>query len=295
MRKTFIHYLVPTLLIILTGCSFPLFEAPTATPTFFPATTFTPTIPATPTQTATPLPTSTPEPTLTPTWIYTAKGQVIVPILLYHKVLDGGGPNDNCYCVSTSAFMEQMQWLYDHGYTTIPVSRLVDVILNGGELPARPVAITFDDGMMDIYTTSYPIMRQFGFIGTLFLVAGWSNGQGIVPNTGIQEMIANGWEIGDHSMTHFDLSSDYSQLRYQMFDSKQVLQDTFGVPVDTIAYPFGVLNSSVVDKAIAYGYKAGLALGRGYTQNINKIFELTREEVRLSYDMSQFIALLPWQ
>jgi hypothetical protein len=51
----------------------------------------------------------------------------------------------------------------------------------------------------------------------------------------------------------------------------------------------------VVKKVSAYGYKAAFALGRGYIQSANEIFDLTREEVRESYDMSQFIALLPWQ
>jgi peptidoglycan/xylan/chitin deacetylase (PgdA/CDA1 family) len=293
MRKTFIHCFVPILLILLAGCNLPIFATPTATPTL----TSTPTsIPPTPTQTVTPSPTSTPELTLTPTWIYTPKGEAIVPVLLYHHVLpDDKATKDTCYCVSITNFQMQMNWLSEHGYTAIPVTRLVDVLKAGGELPARPVAITFDDGMQDIYTTAFPIMQSHGFSGTLFLIAGWINGQGIMTTAEIQEMIASGWEIGDHSMTHFDLTSDYGQIRYQLFESRNVLKEMFGVPVNTVAYPFGMLNPGVVDKTIAYGYTAGFGLGRGYTQSAGQLFNLTREEVRQSYDMSQFIALLPWQ
>jgi peptidoglycan/xylan/chitin deacetylase (PgdA/CDA1 family) len=111
----------------------------------------------------------------------------------------------------------------------------------------------------------------------------------------VQEMIANGWEIGSHSMSHIDLTSNYGQLRDQLFDSKNKLEEMFGVPVNTLAYPFGNFNSNVVDKTEAYGYKAAFALGRGYLQSANQIFDLIREEVRESYDMSQFVALLPWQ
>ncbi len=296
MRKTFIRSLVPVLLLLLTGCNFPLVQTPTPTITSAPTSTPTATSTATPTQTATPLPTFTPGPTQTPTWIYTAKGEAIVPVLLYHHVVpDDKATKDTCYCVSITNFQAQMSWLSEHGYTGIPVTRLVDVLQNGGELPARPVAITFDDGMQDIYTTAFPVLQQHGFSGTLFLIAGWINGEGVMSTAEIQEMIANGWEIGDHSMTHFDLTSDYSQIRYQLFDSRNLLKDMFGVPVNTVAYPFGLLNPNVVDKAIAYGFKAGFGLGRGYDQFSSQIFDLIREEVRESYDMSQFIALLPWQ
>jgi len=296
MRKISIHCLVLTLLILLTGCNLPLLQEPT--PTFTPAPSRTPTATstATPTQTATPLPTFTPEPTLTPTWIYNKKGDAMIPVLLYHHIVpDEKATKDTCYCVSITNFQSQMSWLSEHGYTGIPVTQLVNVLQNGGELPPRPVAITFDDGMQDIYTTAFPIMQHYGFSGTLFLIAAWINGEGVMNTAEIQEMISGGWEIGSHSMTHFDLTSDYSQLRYQLFDSKNKLEKMFGVPVNTVAYPFGSFNSNVVDKTMAYGYKAAFGLGRGYLQSASQIFNLTREEVRESYDMSQFIALLPGQ
>jgi hypothetical protein len=62
-----------------------------------------------------------------------------------------------------------------------------------------------------------------------------------------------------------------------------------------VAYPFGMLDPTVVDKTIAYGYKAGMGLGRGYDQSASQIFNLIREEVRATYDLNTFISLLPWQ
>jgi len=272
-----------------------VFATHTPTPTLTPFPTNTPSATVTPTQTETPSPTLTPEPTLTPTWLNNPKGQATVPVLLYHHVVpDDQATKDTCYCVSTTNFQAQMSWLSEHGYTGIPVTQLVEVLQNGGQLPPHPVAITFDDGMLDIYTTAFPIMQHYGFSGTLFLIAAWINGEGVMNTAEVQEMISNGWEIGSHSMTHFDLTSDYSQLRYQLFDSKNKLEEMFGVPVNTLAYPFGLFNANVVAKVSAYGYKAAFALGRGYDQSANQIFDLTREEVRESYDMSQFISLLPW-
>lgn len=295
MRRNFLS-LTCVLILLLSACTFPIkfLVSPTPTSTFTPTSSPTPS--PTVTSTLTPTVTLTPEPTLTPTWFYTPKGSATVPVLLYHHVvLDDLATKDTCYCVSITNFQAQMSWLAEHGYTGIPVTQLVDVLQNGGQLPPRPVAITFDDGMQDIYTTAFPIMQHYGFSGTLFLIAGWINGEGVMNTPEIQAMISAGWEIGSHSMTHFDLTSDFSQLRYQLFDSRNLLEEMFGVPVNTLAYPFGLFNSTVVDKVAAYGYQAAFGLGRGYLQTSNQRFDLIREEVRASYDLPQFIELLPWQ
>ena len=148
------------IILVLSGCNFPLLKTPI--PTFTPAPTNTPTSTDIPTLTATPFPTFTPKPTLTPTWPYNPKGEATVPVLLYHHVVpDDKATKDTCYCVSISNFQAQMSWLADHGYTGIPVTQLVNVLQNGGELPPHPVAITFDDGMQDIYTTAFPIMQHY--------------------------------------------------------------------------------------------------------------------------------------
>ena len=131
----------------------PTEEAPTLTPfmpeKLTPTPTFTPLPTDTATATSTPSPTPEPTPTITPTWLPNQPGQVIAPILLYHHVADGY--SDNRYYISISTFQQQMEALRDWGYTTVTISTIVNVLLNGGKLPARPVVLSFDDGNKDIY------------------------------------------------------------------------------------------------------------------------------------------------
>jgi len=271
---------MPTLVAqTLTAVSIEASRNPTATPQ--------------PTLTHTPAPTATATPQPTPTWAFNPSGKVIAPILLYHHIAETDVPNR--YYVPPTQFEEHMKWLADNGYTTIPVTLLVEALTKGAELPARPVVITFDDGDLDVYTNAFPIMQRYGQVGVFYLVAGWKDAKTVVPKENISEMIAAGWEIGSHSMTHLDLTKNHSELGREVVASRQVLKDTFQAAVNTFAYPFGSIDPPSANKVIEAGYLAGMGLGVSYTHTLYDWYYLNRLEVRSDYTMEQFIALLPWK
>jgi hypothetical protein len=187
-----------------------------ATSTSTPVPTITPLPP-----TETPLPTNTPEPTLTPTPAVVQVGageELTVPILLYHHISDEGPGNR--YYVSPAAFKEQMQWLADHHYQTITIAQLADLILYGGEMPLRPVIITFDDGDADMVTNALPILKQFGFVATSYLIVKWIDAPHYITSEQVAQLIQEGWEIGSHSMSHVDLTQNEGSLDYEVRESR---------------------------------------------------------------------------
>ena len=78
-----------------------------------------------------------------------------VMVLNYHKVVD----EHMSLSVPLADFEQHMKWLKEYGYTSITPEELYEFIVNGSELPEKPVLITFDDGYKDNYTNAYPIMR----------------------------------------------------------------------------------------------------------------------------------------
>jgi peptidoglycan/xylan/chitin deacetylase (PgdA/CDA1 family) len=64
-------------------------------------------------------------------------------------------------------------------YTVLPLEELVGRALVG-DVPANAVAITFDDGYQDNYEHAFPILKQFGIPGTIFLSTGVINRPGIL-------------------------------------------------------------------------------------------------------------------
>lgn len=65
-------------------------------------------------------------------------------------------------------FRERMEILARGGYAVVPLGDGIER-LYGGDLPARAVALTFDDGFHDFHELAVPILREFGFPATVYL------------------------------------------------------------------------------------------------------------------------------
>lgn len=259
---------------------------PTATSTPRPPT---PTLTPTATVTFTPLP-----PTVipTPTWVFQPAGDVTCPILLYHQIADITPPSQ--YYMPPADFKVQMEALRDWGYTPIPVSLLVQAITSGAALPPRPIVITFDDGDQNVYTNAFPVMRALGFPAVIFVISSAVNGQDHLTSDEILEMVAAGWEVGDHSLTHLNLADNHGQVWVEASQSRLDLQASLGIPINTFAYPYGAADTFVMEKVSRYGYRAAFGLGTSSAQGPDNLFYLSRIEVRYGTTLDQFFAFLPW-
>lgn len=80
--------------------------------------------------------------------------------LLYHPWMDG----------FEAYFAAHLSWLKENGFESIPIEKLVEY-LKGEEvwIPERPIAITLDDGTIENYTIAYPLLKEYGFTGTVFV------------------------------------------------------------------------------------------------------------------------------
>lgn len=287
--------------LLLTSCS-PVFSntlpASTSTPTTAPTQPTatpdivedTPTPQPSPTPTDIP-PTQTPSHTPTPNWVYHEPGKVVAPILLYHHIK--GNSDLGRYNVSIRNFRSQMQTLKEMGYTPIPISTLLSVLLDGGKLPEKPVVITFDDGHLSVYENAFPIMQGYGFPGVFYIVANRINGSPeFVTIPQITEMLDAGWEVGSHSYSHTDITQNHTIANKEIGQSKTDLEQALSTKVETFAYPFGAIDPFTAQKVSDYGYQAGMGLGTSKTHTWNTLFYLNRIEIYGNYTLDQFKEIL---
>ena len=103
-----------------------------------------------------------------------------VPILMYHH-LDSEGNGDTI--ISVENFERQIRAIAEAGYTAVSVQELIDFVHRGGELPDKPVCITFDDGYESNFSLAAPILEKYGMKATVFCI-GWSFGKDTYKDTG---------------------------------------------------------------------------------------------------------------
>ncbi|QJD28654.1 polysaccharide deacetylase family protein [Methylococcus geothermalis] len=92
-----------------------------------------------------------------------------VTVLMYHGVMEDGfdSAEGDWLQVRASEFRSQMQHLGQY-YRVVPLERAWE-----GDDDGRPrVALTFDDGYANNFRVAFPILREFGFSATVFLVTG---------------------------------------------------------------------------------------------------------------------------
>lgn len=253
----------------------------------------TPAVTLQPAWTDTPTPPVTPSPTATLAPVPHQKGEYIyAPILLYHHVKDEN--TQDRYNISLGMFNAEMQALQSWGYTSITISKLADVIRNGGELPTKPILITFDDGDIDVYENAYPIMKKYGFVGTFYIVANRVGADQFVSAEQVKEMAADGWEIGCHGYAHLDMSQDHNAIQSEGYEAKKALEQKLGLQINSFAYPYGGWDATVGSYTAGYGYTSGAGLGNSYIHDRSTLYYLSRMEVWGTQDMNGFAKMLPW-
>jgi peptidoglycan/xylan/chitin deacetylase (PgdA/CDA1 family) len=185
----------------------------------------------------------------------------LVSILLYHDFVERIPRTEMMVTVPT--FRAQMQTLKDENIPVIPMSDLIAWKKGEKNIPDECVIITLDDGWVGQHQFAYPILKEFGYPFTIYLYKKYVNiGGRSMTIEQIKDMLANGAELGSHTISHQQLTKKGSRtdeqykewLHEEIYDSKTWLEQTFGVPCRTFAYPFGAKNDEVVDMTMAAGY-----------------------------------------
>jgi len=198
-----------------------------------------------------------------------------IPILAYHEI-GPLGEGDSALFIEPDKFRRQIQYLEEQGYSSITLRQLHAHYTEGRELPPRAVVLTFDDGYRGIYEHAWPILREFGFVGVLF-VTEYLDKAGYMTDSQVAALVAHGFELGNHSRTHTDLRTKTSAgLRAEVLDFKQELETRFDVSVVSFSYPMGYFDQQVVDAVKEGGHLIGVTTIQGHARAEQGLLTLHR-------------------
>lgn len=211
-------------------------------------------------------------------------------VLMYHHIgIPPRGRDPLGLYVSPGMFRFQMWHLKTAGFTVVPLSRIGDFIA-GKAVGKRVVSITFDDGYQDFFDNAFPILREYRFPSTVFLVAGligkensWEaeDGASLMDWDAIHRLKEEGVTFGSHTLTHPFLSRLPADRRMtELADSKTFLEDRLKLPVDSFCYPYGDYDSAAVAAVKEAGYSLALTTKRGLVHKGDDPLRVRRSFIR---------------
>ena len=157
----------------------------------------------------------------------------------------------------------------------------------------RPIIITFDDGHASNYTHAFPLLREYGFVATFFVTVKNIGSPHGMTWPQLREMADSGMSIQSHTMSHPFLSDlDAKQIRWELAESKSVLEDKLGRPVDYLALPGGRYSSTTRKIAEEVGYQAVCTSRVGNNTLTSDLYSLKRWTIKRDTSLSTFCSIV---
>jgi Polysaccharide deacetylase len=244
---------------------------------------------------------------------YEIKKNITMPVLMYHSINDLKGTGFNKIkeglTVSTAGFDQQLQYIQKSGFTTITSYDLANYLKGEFELPAKPIMLTFDDGMMDNYTNAFPLLKKYNMKGDFGII---TSVVGINPSyvnwLQLKEMSEAGMSIASHTVSHCPLAIRKSdnfldspinnqykpckgfseserlttgQIKFELTESKKILEEKLNIKVSHLIYPLGFWNnqSAKITQEVGYDFATTVAPQKDEKLNLDSPYNLPRYRV----------------
>ena len=184
---------------------------------------------------------------------------------MYHEVRKppSGTANPQLF-VSAKTFRAQMRWLRGRGFQGITLVQLQEAWHGRRRLPRKPVVVSFDDGYLSVFQNVVPVLRRMHWPGVLNLALGNTKAAEGVSRAQVKRMMAAGWELASHTISHLDLSAvPPAQLRTETAGSRALIKKWFHVKVRDFCYPAGRYNRRAIAAVKRAGYTSATTVNPG--------------------------------
>ncbi|MGY6240269.1 polysaccharide deacetylase family protein (plasmid) [Burkholderia ambifaria] len=224
------------------------------------------------------------------------------PILTYHQVQPLPEKADvlRNLSIDPGGFRRQMMWLSRMGYAGVSVRELMCYLR--GEKCGKVIGLTFDDGFRNVLKNAMPILDEFGFTATCYIVSGKIGGLNdwdLSLNTNLSQLMSEpemrlwsdrGHEIGAHTVNHTALSKLTPDLAWQeISDSKRQLEKIIDKEVESFCYPYGDFNKNIVELVSRSGFSNAATTMRRVARPCDASLLLPRISVSGDYGIVRFL------
>jgi peptidoglycan/xylan/chitin deacetylase (PgdA/CDA1 family) len=207
-------------------------------------------------------------------------------ILFYHRV----SSDRDELAVSPRAFAEHIGFLAAEGYRVVDVLTAVD-LLDAGDPPPKTIALSFDDGYLDVAEHALPALAEHGFRATVFVAPAVVDGTASFSWYERQPPLI-GWDdiawldregtlrFEAHSLTHPNLLAlEDAEAEREISGSKQALESRLQRTVRAFSYPSGLFSERERRLVQAAGFQAAVTCEPGVNVHDTDRLSLHRRQV----------------
>ncbi len=209
-----------------------------------------------------------------------------VPVLMYHSVCR---TNVGEYVASPETLRADFRYLREKGYTAVFVRDIIEYCDGKGELPEKPIVITFDDGFYNNAFYAEKIAAEYGMKMTVSVVGSYVQKEDGVRKRSPVYSYLNREEIGElyrggrvefanHTYDLHKINGGHKGVRRKSGESpadyearlvadsekcRKLVQDACGYRMNVFAYPFGCYSKDTGKILAKLGYRAILTCQGG--------------------------------
>ena len=204
-------------------------------------------------------------------------------VLMYHRFGENQYPSTN---IRIEQFEAHLDMLGNNNYTIWPLSKIVDHLQQGIDLPDKTVAITIDDAYLSVFTEARPRLKARNIPYTVFVATQpVDRGQnGYMSWDQIRILQDEGVQIGSQTRSHPHMHKiSITDAEDELKISNERFLEEIGLRPKLFAYPFGEYNLDVIELVKQAGFDAAFGQNSGIAHGYNGFFELPRFAMNEQY------------
>lgn len=207
--------------------------------------------------------------------------EVRLPIIMYHQVTDNPKLWSK-YAVSSAQLEEDFKYIKEKGYTAITMAQLISYFEGKGDIPEKPIIISFDDGYESFVTFVEPLLEKYDMRAVLAIIGSaadlftkvedhhldyshlsWPQIEALSKNPRV-ELQNHTYDMhtdtkgrkgcmrkAGESLVHYEAA-----IRADIVKQQNLIYEHTGRKPDTMVFPFGAFSDETIEIVKSMGFKA---------------------------------------
>ena len=257
-----------------------------------------------------------------------------IPVLCWHDIYDAADLarswSIDSTTVALSDLIDQFELIRALGFTPISLAQWRAARAGMGELPDKPVLLTFDDGYQSLYTKVFPLLKAYRFPALAAVVSEWldsdaqrfSNDISDAPLVNwlqLREMVDSGLvEVASHTHAlhhglpgnpqgnlqpaavtrayragQYESDAQYAKrLGDDLVASRHTITERLGETPQALVWPYGERNALTTRLAAHAGFSETFTLGQGSNASDVAPIDIKRNLMQGHHRATDFVRML---